>query len=69
MLLLRSVFCKYLSFVSNVFSVKLINKHYMFQPFSVPHSAMLFLQAVVSSFLSAPLNPFLGKVLRERSFC
>lgn len=30
------------------------------QPFSVPHSAMLFLHAAVSSALSSPLNPFLG---------
>lgn len=35
--------------------------HAFAQPFSVPHSAMLFLQAFVSSVLSTPLNPFLGK--------
>lgn len=34
--------------------------HAFAQPFSVPHSAMLFLQAIVSAILSTPLNPFLG---------
>lgn len=35
--------------------------HAFAQPFSVPHSAMLFLQAAISAILSTPLNPFLGK--------
>lgn len=35
--------------------------HAFAQPFSVPHSAMLFLQAGISAVLSTPLNPFLGK--------
>ncbi len=35
--------------------------HAFAQPFSVPHSAMLFLQAGISALLSTPLNPFLGK--------
>lgn len=35
--------------------------HAFAQPFSVPHSAMLFLQAFISAILSTPLNPFLGK--------
>lgn len=34
--------------------------HAFAQPFSVPHSAMLFIQAAISAVLSAPLNPFLG---------
>ena len=37
--------------------------HAFAQPFSVPHSAMLFVQAAVSSALSAPLSPFLGDSL------
>ncbi|XP_023334859.1 uncharacterized protein LOC111706259 [Eurytemora carolleeae] len=37
--------------------------HAFAQPFSVPHSAMLFLQAAVSSALSSPLNPFLGSTI------
>lgn len=36
--------------------------HAFAQPFSVPHSAMLFLQAGISALLSTPLNPFLGKL-------
>jgi hypothetical protein len=35
--------------------------HAFAQPFSVPHSAMLFLQMAISAVLSTPLNPFLGK--------
>lgn len=42
--------------------------YFLAQPFSVPHSAMLFLQAVVSSFLSAPLNPFLGSAIFITSY-
>ncbi|CAH1237391.1 unnamed protein product [Diabrotica balteata] len=37
--------------------------HAFAQPFSVPHSAMLFLQAFMSSCLSMPLNPFLGSAI------
>ena len=37
--------------------------HAFAQPFSVPHSAMLFLQAVISSILSTPLNPLLGSTI------
>lgn len=42
--------------------------HAFAQPFSVPHSAMLFLQALVSSVLSAPLNPFLGSAIFITSY-
>lgn len=42
--------------------------HAFAQPFSVPHSAMLFLQALVSSILSAPLNPFLGSAIFITSY-
>ena len=35
--------------------------HAFAQPFSVPHSAMLFLQTGISAILSTPLNPFLGE--------
>lgn len=35
--------------------------HAFAQPFSVPHSAMLFLQTAISALLSTPLNPFLGE--------
>ncbi len=38
------------------------------QPFSVPHSAMLFLQALVSSVASAPLSPFLGSAIFLTSY-
>lgn len=37
--------------------------HAFAQPFSVPHSAMLFVQAIVSSVISAPLAPFLGSAI------
>lgn len=37
--------------------------HAFAQPFSVPHSAFIWIQAIVSSILSAPLNPFLGLFL------
>lgn len=45
--------------------------HAFAQPFSVPHSAMLFLQTAISAVFSTPLNPFLGKfhfecIKRER---
>jgi len=42
--------------------------HAFAQPFSVPHSAMLFLQALVSSVISAPLNPFLGSAIFITSY-
>ncbi|XP_060592528.1 pecanex-like protein 1 [Ruditapes philippinarum] len=42
--------------------------HAFAQPFSVPHSAMLFLQAGVSSFFSTPLNPFLGSAIFITSY-
>ena len=37
--------------------------HAFAQPFSVPHSAMLFIQAIISSILSSPLNPLLGSTI------
>ncbi|XP_074039325.1 pecanex isoform X2 [Leptinotarsa decemlineata] len=42
--------------------------HAFAQPFSVPHSAMLFLQALVSAILSTPLNPFLGSAIFLTSY-
>ncbi|XP_052105318.1 pecanex-like protein 1 isoform X2 [Mytilus californianus] len=42
--------------------------HAFAQPFSVPHSAMLFLQAGVSAFFSTPLNPFLGSAIFITSY-
>ncbi|CAG9819558.1 unnamed protein product [Phaedon cochleariae] len=42
--------------------------HAFAQPFSVPHSAMLFLQASVSAVLSTPLNPFLGSAIFVTSY-
>ncbi|KAI4463394.1 pecanex [Holotrichia oblita] len=42
--------------------------HAFAQPFSVPHSAMLFLQAFVSAVLSTPLNPFLGSAIFLTSY-
>ncbi|XP_048259849.1 pecanex-like protein 1 isoform X1 [Haliotis rufescens] len=42
--------------------------HAFAQPFSVPHSAMLFLQAAISAFLSTPLNPFLGSAIFITSY-
>lgn len=42
--------------------------HAFAQPFSVPHSAMLFLQAAVSSAFSAPLSPFLGSAIFLTSY-
>lgn len=41
--------------------------HAFAQPFSVPHSAMLFLQAGISALLSTPLNPFLGEFQSQNS--
>nr|CAD7264278.1 unnamed protein product [Timema shepardi] len=42
--------------------------HAFAQPFSVPHSAMLFVQAAVSAVLSTPLNPFLGSAIFLASY-
>lgn len=42
--------------------------HAFAQPFSVPHSAMLFMQAVISAVLSTPLNPFLGSAIFLTSY-
>ncbi|XP_054257111.1 pecanex-like protein 1, partial [Macrosteles quadrilineatus] len=42
--------------------------HAFAQPFSVPHSAMMFLQAAISAALSAPLNPFLGSAVFLTSY-
>ncbi|KAI1289185.1 Pecanex-like protein 1 [Halotydeus destructor] len=37
--------------------------HAFAQPFSVPHSAMLFIQAGISAILSSPLQPVLGSAI------
>lgn len=42
--------------------------HAFAQPFSVPHSAMLFLQAAISAVLSTPLNPLLGSAIFISSY-
>ncbi|CAF4245156.1 unnamed protein product, partial [Rotaria magnacalcarata] len=42
--------------------------HAFAQPFSVPHSAMLFIQAAISSVLSTPLNPILGSAIFVTSY-
>uniref|UniRef100_A0A6A7FS33 Pecanex-like protein n=4 Tax=Hirondellea gigas TaxID=1518452 RepID=A0A6A7FS33_9CRUS len=42
--------------------------HAFAQPFSVPHSAMLFVQAAVSAVLSTPLNPVLGSAIFITSY-
>lgn len=42
--------------------------HAFAQPFSVPHSAMLFAQAAVSAMLSGPLSPFLGSAVFVSSY-
>ncbi|CRK86838.1 CLUMA_CG000666, isoform A [Clunio marinus] len=42
--------------------------HAFAQPFSVPHSAMLFLQTGISAILSTPLNPFLGSAIFITSY-
>ncbi|KAM6912975.1 pecanex-like protein 1 [Xenentodon cancila] len=42
--------------------------HAFAQPFAVPHSAMLFLQAAVSAVFSTPLNPFLGSAIFITSY-
>lgn len=42
--------------------------HAFAQPFSVPHSALLFCQAIISSILSAPLQPILGSAIFMMSY-
>uniref|UniRef100_A0A8B9RD16 Pecanex-like protein n=1 Tax=Astyanax mexicanus TaxID=7994 RepID=A0A8B9RD16_ASTMX len=42
--------------------------HAFAQPFAVPHSAMLFVQAIVSAIFSTPLNPFLGSAIFITSY-
>ncbi|XP_076252556.1 pecanex isoform X2 [Rhynchophorus ferrugineus] len=42
--------------------------HAFAQPFSVPHSAMLFTQAVLSAVFSSPLSPFLGSAIFLTSY-
>nr|XP_021509580.1 pecanex-like protein 1 isoform X4 [Meriones unguiculatus] len=42
--------------------------HAFAQPFAVPHSAMLFVQAVVSAIFSTPLTPFLGSAIFITSY-
>jgi hypothetical protein len=42
--------------------------HAFAQPFSVPHSAMLFLQAAISAIFSTPLNPILGSAVFITSY-
>lgn len=42
--------------------------HAVAQPFSVPHSALLFCQAILSSILSAPLQPILGSAIFMMSY-
>lgn len=34
--------------------------HAFAQPFSIPHTGLILAQAILSSLISAPLNPFLG---------
>ncbi|XP_043916413.1 pecanex-like protein 3 isoform X2 [Protopterus annectens] len=42
--------------------------HAFAQPFAVPHSAMLFIQAVLSAVFSTPLNPVLGSAVFITSY-
>ncbi|CAH1791928.1 unnamed protein product [Owenia fusiformis] len=42
--------------------------HAFAQPFSVPHSAMLFVQAAVSAFFATPLQPLLGSAIFITSY-
>lgn len=42
--------------------------HAFAQPFSVPHSALFFCQAILSSILSAPLQPILGSAMFIMSY-
>ncbi|CAD5210207.1 unnamed protein product [Bursaphelenchus okinawaensis] len=43
--------------------------HAFAQPFAVPHTGFIAAQAVVSSLISAPLNPVLGSSLFLLSYC
>ena len=45
-----------------------IVKIYLIVFFSVPHSAMLFLQAAISAIFSTPLNPVLGSAIFITSY-
>lgn len=42
--------------------------HAFAHPFSVPHSALLYFQAILSSILSAPLQPILGSAMFIMSY-
>ncbi|XP_028678175.1 pecanex-like protein 1 isoform X2 [Erpetoichthys calabaricus] len=42
--------------------------HAFAQPFAVPHSAMLFVQVIVSALFSTPLNPLLGSAIFITSY-
>uniref|UniRef100_A0AAV2JCL8 Pecanex-like protein n=1 Tax=Knipowitschia caucasica TaxID=637954 RepID=A0AAV2JCL8_KNICA len=42
--------------------------HAFAQPFAVPHSAVLFVQAIFSAFFSTPLNPVLGSAVFVTSY-
>ncbi|VVC93426.1 unnamed protein product [Leptidea sinapis] len=42
--------------------------HAFAQPFSVPHSGMLFLQAAISALISSPLTPALGSAIFMTSY-
>ncbi|KAM5249034.1 pecanex-like protein 3 [Ctenodactylus gundi] len=42
--------------------------HAFAQPFAVPHSAMLFVQALLSGLFSTPLNPLLGSAVFIMSY-
>ncbi|XP_053134223.1 pecanex-like protein 3 isoform X2 [Hemicordylus capensis] len=42
--------------------------HAFAQPFAVPHSAILFVQAVLSALFSTPLNPLLGSAVFIMSY-
>lgn len=42
--------------------------HAFAQPLSVPHSSLLFFQAILSSILSAPLQPILGSAIFMMSY-
>jgi hypothetical protein len=42
--------------------------HAFAQPFSVPHSGLLFVQMVLAALLSAPLQPFLGSAIFVLSY-
>lgn len=42
--------------------------HAIAQPFSVPHSGLLFVQAILSTIISAPLQPILGSAIFMMSY-